>query len=296
MNSKIFFSFIYSSYQEKSLERYLNHFQIKDKVYLFRYFNKYDKSYLIKKPLKKNVKKKYFFNKLIFFSLVIYYLILNFFNKKKFIFGNANSRSMRLFAKFIDGENQTYIDDGLQSLHFDYNLLKNNSTVFSIYNLKIPKKINYIKYFQKFRKKKKNIVNKSLLIGSSLLEKKILTKREFLKLMKLISTKNKAFDYYPHRYEVQELKELPKTFKIIKNFNPVENFLFNKKNKYKFIYSFGSSCIIEIINFYEKRNIRILDISQFINDKNTNSHIKNAFNSFYRYAKKERLKIIKLKN
>ena len=44
--------------------------------------------------------------------------------KKKFIFGNPKSKFGTFLRKFINGKNQFYLDDGFETIHYDFNKLK----------------------------------------------------------------------------------------------------------------------------------------------------------------------------
>lgn len=298
MKSKIYLAIILSDYQEINLKRYVNYYHIKDKIILLK-FSKNKKKH-IKFP--KNTKRKIFSNKYIF--LFYFFLISSryFFYKKKFIFGNPAGKFCTFLRYFINGKNQIYVDDGFQTVYYNFDRLKKNSTVFTVYDINLPSKLNKIRYIPKYVKKKKKTYDTFLFIGSpfvsniGLSEDKFtvyLSKDKFKKIMQNLSKKNKKYFYYPHRNEIKELSLLPKNFKIIKRSSSVEKFIYNNKFNFKKIYSFGSSSICEIINFYKKEKIRIIDINEWFSYSNHNALLKMKI--IINYLKKLKLKIIKIK-
>ena len=113
--------------------------------------------------------------------------------------------------------------------------------------------------------------------------------------MKIISKKNKRFYYYPHSLDTDELRLLPKNFKIMKRKTSVEKFVMNYKYNFRLIYSFGSTCLIEIINFYKKENIRIFDINEWIENSDHNPQQKKKMKTINDYLRKLKISIIQLK-
>ena len=292
--SKTYIAIILSNYQELNLKRFIDHFQIKDEIILFKLIKENDN----KVKFSKNIKKNFFKNKIFFYIYIILIIIKNFFNKKKFIFGNPDSRIATYLRKFIDGKDQIFVDDGCGSLHINFNKLKKNSTVFTNYDIKIPSKLNKIQYFPKFLKKKKKICSKILFIGSPLVTNKILSKNKFIKLFDVIKKKDKKFYYYPHVAEVAELSLLPKNFKILKRNDSVEKFVYDYKYNFKKIYSFFSSSLFEIILFNNIKIITTIDIYNkkwiyTFNEFNKYHQIKK-FKNISKYIDKMNIKIIKL--
>lgn len=291
ITSKIYFAIIQSNYQELNFKRLIEHFHIKDQIILIRYTD--EKIQNTKLP--KNVKKKTFLNK---FYLLIYFLLVflkNISFQKKFIFGNASSRFSIFLRIFINGKDQIYVDDGWQSIDFDYNRLKKGSSVFTVYNIKLPSKIKKIKCLPKYVNKQKKTLDEVLFVGSPLITDDILSKYQFIKAMKIISKKNKKFYYYPHRYEIDLHLLLPKNFKIIKRTTNIEEFIYNYKYNFKAIYSFGSSSVVEIANIYKKENIRIFDIRQWIVVSDLNYEKKKLKKKIIDYLRKSKIRIIQLK-
>lgn len=289
MTSKIYLAIILSDYQEIGLKRYIEHFHIKDKIILIKYTNDTIKSI----NLPKNVERKIFSNKHAFFIYFLLVLLKNFFYKKKYIFGNPISKFCLFLSHFINGKDQIYLDDGIQTIHFNYNQLKKNSTLFTIYKIKTPTKIKNIQYFLKYVKKRKKTCNEILFIGSPLITTNELSRDRFIKIMKVISKKHKKFYYYPHSRDSEELQLLPKNFKIMKRKTSVEKFVMNYKYNFRLIYSLGSSSVIEIINFYKKENLRVFDINEWID--NTNNLQIRKFKMYHNYLKKIKISIIKIK-
>ena len=289
MTSKIYLAIILSDYQEIGLKRYIEHFHIKDKIILIKYTNDTIKSI----NLPKNVERKIFSNKHAFFIYFLLVFLKNFFYKKKYIFGNPISKFCLFLSHFINGKDQIYLDDGIQTIHFNYNQLKKNSTLFTIYKIKTPTKIKNIQYFLKYVKKRKKTCNEILFIGSPLITTNELSRDRFIKIMKVISKKHKKFYYYPHSRDSEELQLLPKNFKIMKRKTSVEKFVMNYKYNFRLIYSLGSSSVIEIINFYKKENLRVFDINEWID--NTNNLQIRKFKMYHNYLKKNKISIIKIK-
>ena len=120
MNSKIYFAIILSDYQEINLKRFINYFQIKDQIILFRFPK--NKKKIVKFP--KNVDCKYFSIKFFFLIYFLIILIKNFLNKKKFIFGNPEGKFCIFLRRFINGKDQIYVDDGFQTIYYNFNKLK----------------------------------------------------------------------------------------------------------------------------------------------------------------------------
>ena len=196
---------------------------------------------------------------------------------------------------FINGNNQIYVDDGFLSIHYDFNKLKKGSTVFTVYDIKLPIKLNKIQYFSKYKINKKKTCDKILFIGSPLILNNLLSKYKFMKIMEILSNKNKAIYYYPHPRDSIELTLLPKNFKIFKRKTSIEKFIYNYKYNFKLIYVFGfSSSIMEISYIYKKENLRALDINNWIDNNGDNLHRKKGFRAHYRYLKKKKIDIIKL--
>lgn len=294
MSSKIYIAIILTNYQELNLRRYINYFQIKDEIILL----KLDNDKINKSKFTKNVKKISFKNKYTLLIYAVLIIIKNLPYKKKFIFGNIDSRISIFLRKFIIGKDQIFVDDGCGSLHVNFSKLKKDSTVFTIYNIKLPSKLKKIQYFPKNLKKKKKICPKVLFIGSDLVSSKVLSRDKFIKLFDIIKKKNDKFYYYPHRAEVDELLLLPKNFKILKRKNSVEEFIFKYKYDFKRIYSFFSSSLFEIILFSNKKKITTIDIynKKWIYTFNELSNYQqiNKFKKISKYIEKMNLKILKL--
>lgn len=284
----IYIAIILSDYQETNLKRFINYLKIKEKVINIRFYIKE----IDKIKLPKNVIRRVFSFS---FAFKIYFLISlfkYFFYKKKFIFGDVTSKSCSFLSKFIEGKNIIYVDDGSVATHFDYNKLKKDCTIFTPYKIKLPKKLKIIYDIQKNIKKKKIFSNKILFIGSPLVSRNILSTDKFIQMMKIVSKKNKNFYYYPHRFDDCELSLLPKNFKIIKRKGPIEKFIFNYKYNFKLIYSFGSSSLISILNFYKKKNLKVLDIADWIENYQIQ---KKEFKILYKYYKKIKIDVKPLK-
>ena len=296
MTSKIYLAIIFSDYQELNLKRFIDHSHIKNEIIIIN--GRFDFSGFKKNSYKfpKNVKIKKFSNKYACLIYLLLFLIKNLFHNKKFIFGNPNGKLCNFLRIFINGKNQIYVDDGFQSIHFDFNKLKKDCSVFTIYNIKLPTKINKIQHFPKYKINKKKTCDKVLLIGNPLVSNNILSKYKFINIMKILSKKNKVIYYYPHRYENEELSLLPKNFKIIKKKTTIEKFIYNYKYNFRLIYAFGfSSSIMEIFNFCKKENLRALNVNDWIDNKGENFHRKKGFKAHYRYLRKQKINIIKLK-
>lgn len=297
MTNKIYLAIIFSDYQELNLKRFIDYSNIKDEIIIIN--GRFNFSEIKKNSYKfqKNVKIKYFSKKiycLIYLSLLLLKIL---FCNKKFIFGNPNSRLCNFLSMFINGKNQIYLDDGFQSIHYDFNKLKKGCTVFTIYNIKLPIKINKIQYFPKYKINKKKKCDKILLIGSPFLIENLLSEYKFMTMMKTLSKKSKNIFYYPHRRENIELTLLPKKFKILKRKTSIENFIYNYKYNFKLIYAFGfSSSIMEISYVCKKENLRALDVNDWIDDTDENFYQKKGFKAHYQYLKKQKINIIKLKN
>lgn len=296
MTSKIYIAIIFSDYQELNLKRFIDQLNIKDEVIIVN--GRFDNSRFIKNSYKfpKNVKIKNFSNKYICLIYLLLSITKNFFHTKKFIFGNPQGRLCNFLRIFINGKNQIYVDDGFLSIHYDFNKLKRDSTVFTIYNFKLPIKINRIQYFSKYIINKKKTCGKILFIGSPLILNNLLSKYKFMKIYEILSNKNKAIYYYPHPRDNIELSLLPKNFKILKRKTSIEKFIYNYKYNFKLIYVFGfSSSIMEISYFCKKENLRALDISDWIDNKGENFYRKKGFKVHYKYLRKQKINIIKLK-
>lgn len=290
MTSKIYFAIILSDYQELNLIRYVNYFNIKDKIILIKRSD--NKKNISKFP--KNVKKKIFSNKYAFLFYFFLVLFRNSFYKKKFIFGNPAGKFCIFLRKFINGKNQIYVDDGLQTIYYDFSQLKKNCTIFTLYNINLPSKIKKIQYFPKYLKKRKKTFNKYLFIGAPLVSFRNLSSDKYKKILIILSNKNKKFYYYPHRNETIELSLLPNNFKIIRRSSSVEKFVYNYKYNFKAIYSFGSSCLIEISNFYKKENIKIVDIVKWIEKSDLHPNMKNKMKIINDYLRKLKINTIQL--
>ena len=197
--------------------------------------------------------------------------------------------------KFINGKNQIYVDDGLQTICYDFSQLKKNCTIFTVYNISLPSKIKKIQYSLKYLKKRKKTFNKYLFIGTPLVSFKNLSSDKFKKILIILSNKNKKFYYYPHRNEIIELSLLPNNFKIIRRSSSVEKFVYNYKYNFKAIYSFGSSCLIEISNFYKKENIKIVDIIKWIENSEHNPQQKIIMKIINNYLRKLKIGTMQLK-
>ena len=225
-------------------------------------------------------------------------MLKNFFYKKKFIFGNPISKFFLFFSNFINGNDQFYLDYGIQTIHFNFNQLKKNSTLFTIYKIKTPTKIKNIQYFPKYVKKRKKTCNEILFIGNPLVITNVLSRDKFIKIMKIISKKHKKFYYYPHRMDTDELRLLPKNFKIMKRKTSVEKFVMNYKYNFRLIYSVGSSSVIEIINFYKKENLRVFDINDWVKKKEESyryTEDKTQIRVTTAYIKKIKISVTKIK-
>ena len=84
--------------------------------------------------------------------------------------------------------------------------------------------------------------------------------------------------------------------KILKRKTSIEKFIYNYKYNFKLIYVFGfSSSIMEISYFCKKENLRALDISDWIDNKGENFYRKKGFKVHYKYLRKQKINIIKLK-
>ena len=175
MTSKIYLAIILSDYQELNLKRFIDQLHIKNEIIIIN--GRFDVFSFKKNSYKfpKNVKIKYFSNKYAYLIYLLLFLIKNFFHNKKFIFGNPAGKLCKFLRMFINGKNQIYVDDGFQSIHFDFNKLKKDCTVFTIYNIKLPTKINKIQYFPKYKINRKKTCDKVLLIGSPFISINILS-------------------------------------------------------------------------------------------------------------------------
>ena len=293
MKSEIYIAIISSDYQELNLKRFINHFNLNNKIIIFEYYK--NKSSSQKFP--KNVTKKVFKNKLSFLISFFLFLLKNFSYKINFIFSNPFSRFASFLSRFISGNNQFYLDDGFDTIYYDFKKSKKNTTVFTLYNIKVPIKIKKILYTPKYKKKFRKTSNKILFIGTPFVShsNRPLSKNKFKEIFEIISKLHKKFYYYPHSYEIDELSLLPKNFKILKRIHSVENYIYNSTNDFKLIYSFGSSSLIEIANFYKKDKLRLIDISNL--EKNSdktffkNQHMKKIIILLKKYG----IKVIKLK-
>jgi hypothetical protein len=284
----IYIAIILSDYQELNLKRFIDYSRIKEKIINIRFYIKeIDKIKLPQNVIRKVFSSSFAF-KIYFFIILLKY----FFYKKKFIFGDVTSKSCSFLSKFIEGKNIIYVDDGSGSLSFDYNQLKKNCLVFTPYRIKLPKKLKKIYDTQKYINKKKIFSNKILFVGKPLVSRNVLSRDKFIKMMKIVSKENKNFYYYPHRFDDCELSLLPKNFKIMKRKGPVEKFIFNYKYNFRLIYSFGSSCLISILNFYKKKNLKVLDITEWI--ENNQIEIRDA-KILYKYYTKIKIDVKPLK-
>jgi hypothetical protein len=289
MPPKIYLAVILSDYQELGLKRFINHLKIKEKIIIYKYSN--DRIKNIK--FSKNVKKKVFYNKYFFLIFFFFILLKLFFYKKKFIFGNPESRFCNFLSKFISGENITYLDDGTGTISFDFNKLNKGSTLYTIYNIKTPKKIKKIQYFIKLKKKRKKTLNNFLLIGAPFISRNICSKEKFIQIMKILS-KFHNFYYYPHRFETDEIKLLPKNFKLLERKFSVEEFLYNYKHNFKLIYAFNSSSITEIIHFYKKESLIVIDAGNWFDNTIENIERKRRLKIHLNYLKRIQVKVLKL--
>ena len=287
--SKIHIAVILSGYQELGLKRFINYYKIKDKIIIFKYSNISIEDF----KYTKNITKKVYTNK--FFFLIYFFLVLliNFFFKKKFIFGDPDSNFCNFLSNFISGKNITYLDDGSGTISFNFNRLKRESSIFTIYNINVPKKIKKIQYFPNYKKKIKRTVDKTLLIGAPFISRNICSKEKFIEIIKNFSKFKKIY-YYPHRFETDELQLLPKNFMLLKRRASVEKFLYNYKYNFKYIYSFNSSSLTEIINFYIKKKILVYDTGRFFDKTAENIERKRVLKNHLNYLKKLKIKIIKL--
>jgi hypothetical protein len=295
MTSKIYLAIIFSDYQEINLKRFMDHLNIKDETIIIngRFDDSRNKKNSCKFP--KNAKIKNFSNKYIYLIYLSLLLIKYLFHNKKFIFGNPQGTLCNFLRIFIAGKNQIYVDDGSLSLDYDFNKLKKDCTVFTIYNIKLPTKINKIQHFPKHKIKKKKTCEKVLLVGNALIFNEILSKYKFINIMKILSKKNKVIYYYPHPRENEELSLLPKNFKILKRKKTIEKFIDDYKYNFKLIYAFGfSSSIIEISYYFKKENIKVFDINNWIDSKGKNFNRKKDFRLIYRYIRQLKIDIIKL--
>ena len=296
MTSKIYFAIIFSDYQELNLKRFIDQLNIKNEIIIIN--GRFERSSFKKNNYKfpKNVKIKNCSNKFVYLIYLLLFIIKNFSYNKKFIFGNPGGKLCKFLRMFINGKNQIYVDDGFLSIHYDFNKLKKDCTVFTIYNIKLPTKINKIQYFPKYKINRKKNCDKVLLIGSPFFANNLLSKYKFMNIMKILSKKNKVIYYYPHRYENVELSLLPKNFKILKRKTTIEKFIDNYKYNFRLIYAFGfSSSIMEISYFYKKENLRALDVNDWIDNKGERFHRKKGFKAHYQYLRKQKINIIKLK-
>ena len=291
MNNKVFLAIILSEYQELNLKRFIDHFKINEKIIVFKLFGDQIKE----NKFKNNVIKINFYNRLSLISYLFFYLFKYLFCKKKFIFGNPESNLNIFLRKFISGKNQVYLDDGTVSLSFNYNKLKKDSVIFTIYNLSLPAKLKKINFIPKYIKKKRKTSNRILFIGSPFVSINILSKKKFIEVMQIISKMSVKFYYFPHRREKEELKILPKNFEIINRRLSAEQFLYNNEYNYKLIYSFTSSSMLEIIKFYKKKSLKLLDISSWLNNSKENINRKKRWKNFFLYSSKNKIDIIKLK-
>ena len=295
MTSKIYLSIIFSDYQEVNLKRFIDHLNIKDKIIVIN--GRFDNSIFKKDScrFKKNVIIKNFINK---YNCLIYLLLLLIkyqFHKKKFIFGNPEGTLCKFLRFFINGKNQIYLDDGFLSVDYDFDKLKKGCTIFTIYNIKTPNKINKIQYFPKYKINRKKTCDKVLLIGNALVFNNILSKFKFIEIMKTLSKKNKTIYYYPHPRENEELSLLPKNFKILKRKNNIEKFIDTYRYNFRLIYAFGfSSSIMEISYLCKKGNIKALDINDWIDNRPKNLHRKKSYKLHYRYLREHKINIKKL--
>ena len=296
MNCKIYLAIIFSDYQELNLKRFIDYLNIKNEMIVIN--GRFDNARFKKNSCKfsKNVKIKNFSNKYVCLIYLLFLLIKYLFYKKKFIFGNNEGTLCKFLRIFISGKNQIYVDDGFQSVDYDFNKLKENCTIFTMYNIKSPTKINKIQYFPKYKINRKKTSDKVLFIGNSLVFSNILSKYDFMNIMKILSKKNKNIYYYPHRRENVELSLLPKNFKILKRKTTIQKFIDNYKYNFRLIYAFVfSSSIMEIFYFCKKENLRALDVNDWIDNKGENFHRKKGFKAHYRYLRKQKINIIKLK-
>ncbi len=284
----IYIAIILSDLQELNLKKFIYYRQIKEKIINIRFYKKEIDNI----ELPQNVIRKIFSSSFIFKIYFFFILLKYFFYKKKFIFGDVTSKSCSFLSKFIKGENQIYVDDGFGSVHFDYNQLKKKSLVFTSYKIKLPTKLKKIYHTTKTIKNKKIFNNKILFVGSPLVSRNILSRDKFIQMMNIVSKKNEKFYYYPHRYCDYELALLPKNFKIIKRKVSIEKFIFNYKYNFRLIYSFGSSSLISIINFYKRKNLRVLDISEWIENYQSE---KRQFKILYQYYRKIKIDVKVLK-
>ena len=158
MINKFYLAIILSDYQELNLKRFIDQLNIKNEIIIIngRFERPSFKKNIYKFP--KNVKIKNCSNKFVYLIYLISFIIKNFYNNKKFIFGNPGGKLCKFLRIFINGKNQIYVDDGFVSIHFDFNKLKKNCTVFTIYDFRLPIKINKIKFFPKYKiNRKKNL-------------------------------------------------------------------------------------------------------------------------------------------
>tara|TARA_A100000164_G_scaffold356702_1_gene366583 strand:- start:2378 stop:3286 length:909 start_codon:yes stop_codon:yes gene_type:complete len=296
MINKFYLAIILSDYQELNLKRFIDQLNIKNEIIIIN--GRFERSSFKKNIYKfpKNVKIKNCSNKFVYLIYLISFIIKNFYNNKKFIFGNPGGKLCKFLRIFINGKNQIYVDDGFVSIHFDFNKLKKNCTVFTIYDFRLPIKINKIKFFPKYKINRKKTCDKVLLIGSPFFKNNLLSEYKFMNIMKILSKKNKVIYYYPHRFENIELSLLPKNFEILKRKTTVEKFIDNYKYNFKLIYAFGfSSSIIEISFYNKKENLRALDVNDWIDNEGERFYRKKGFKAHYRYLKKQKINIIKLK-
>ena len=295
MTSKIYLSIIFSDYQEVNLKRFIDHLNIKDKIIVIN--GRFDKSIFRKNScrFKKNVKIKNFISK---YNCLIYLLLLLIkyqFHKKKFIFGNSEGTLCKFLRFFIKGKNQIYVDDGFQSVDYNFDELKKGCTIFTTYNIKIPTKIKKIQYFPKYKINRKKTCDKVLLIGCALVFNNILSKFKFIEIMKTLSKKHKTIYYYPHPRENEELSLLPKNIKILKRKNNIEKFIDTYKYDFRLIYAFGfSSSIMEISYLCKKGSIKALDINNWIDNTGLNRNRKKSYKLHYRYLREQKINITKL--
>jgi hypothetical protein len=200
------------------------------------------------------------------------------------VIGDFNYYLFKEFYKY--SKKNIILDDGTSTLEIPENKLKKNTILFTIFkNLKNIYSENLVENNYDFLKSKIQGLNidqkKIYIIGSASVERKVITRRKYNKLINLILSKNenRIVHYIPHRLEI-DLKDI-KSFRgiIIKKINmPIEIFLLKENYLPKKIFSFFSTSLFTIKKIYGLR----------IECYNLNYNIKNIS------CKKIRLRHLKI--
>jgi len=236
--------------------------------------------------------KKSFLDLLVLIYIKINYIFINY--KYDYIFiGNYDSKVLKIIINSIKKDRLILLDDGIKNILFQNNFNNNNNfNMFTMLTSIKPYLTQNIKYnfFLKFKNILKTVniemSDMVLFIGVDISESGIISEKQYLYFVEMLSRKYKNIIYIPHRAEFELKVNLINTFSniLVENINyPIELYPYYKQSIPTHILSFYSGALVSMNCLYPE-----IDITSYKFDYKNSSNtinLESVYNLLENYVK-----------